>query len=90
MPRLVSDCALPYKGSLQTNAESYFGLSPFIVKAKILFGFFSVSENRHECRSSVKQSGVKRTVDSGGNGHSTFLSYCEASGKDPEGESYSL
>lgn len=38
----------------KTNVECYSCFSPFFIRAKILFGFLSVTGNRYECRSYLK------------------------------------
>lgn len=47
----------------KSNAECYFGFSPFFVKAKILFRFLSVSKTRYLRRSFIKRNGVTRTFE---------------------------
>ena len=44
----------------KTNAERYFLLFTFFIKLKIRFRFPSVSENRYQGRSSVKQTFEKQ------------------------------
>ena len=44
---------LPAAGC-KTNAKHDICFLPFFIKAKLIFGFFSVSQNRYRCRSFAK------------------------------------